>query len=253
MLLSGCATKDNFLFNSSNQDPKYIYAKGHESLQNEDYTQAIQTLKVLNSHYPFKKYTELGNLDLIYAYYQKNDLEMVLALANKFISHYPQSKQLAYIFYMKGVAKFNKPRAFLKSSWLHSKTQHNYQLYMQSVFHLQRSVHLNPNSHFAEDAIRRILYIRNIMSEHQYHIATFYFTHKAYIAAINRAKIIVEKYPQSTSIENALILMIRSYNNLRMFKLSEQSMAVLKANYPENHYLKSKNIKEKKAQLSYFN
>ena len=237
-LFSGCATNNKTL-PYQGQSPEYIYAKGHESVQNENYTQAIQTFKSLNSQYPFEEYTELGNLDLIYAYYQNNESAMALALANQFIRTYPNSTQLAYVFYMMGVVNFDNGRSFLQRHLPYNMSQHDPNSYIQAFYDLKRSVSLDPNSHFAKDAMRRMIYINNIIGEYNYRIAKFYFIHKAYVAAINRAKIIVEKYPQSTSVENALVLMIKSYDSLKIPELAEKSMTVLKANYPENDYLKS--------------
>ena len=98
---------------------------------------------------------------------------------------------------------------------------------------------LSPKASYAEDARRRMVHINNVVAEYEYNIANFYFEHEAYVAAINRAKIVVEKYPQSNSIENALVLLIRSYDILKMPELAEKSMEVLKVNYPNNTYLKS--------------
>lgn len=237
-LFSGCATQNKAL-PYQGQSAEYIYAKGHEDLQNENYTQAIQTFKSLNSQYPFEEYAELGNLDLLYAYYQNDESAMALALGNQFTRTYPNSKQLAYVYYMMGVINFDNGRSFLQRHLPYTMSQHDPHAYIQAFYDLRRAVSLDPKSAFSEDARRRMVYINNIIGEYQYHIATFYFNHKAYVAAINRAKIIVEKYPQSTSIENALVLMIKSYDGLKMPELAEKSMAVLKANYPDNGYLKS--------------
>jgi outer membrane protein assembly factor BamD len=140
---------------------------------------------------------------------------------------------------MMGVMNYDNGRGFLQRRLPYDMAQHDPGAYLQAFSDLKRAVSLDPKGTFVEDARRRMIHINNVVGEYECNIAQFYFDHEAYVAAINRAKIVVESYPQSTSIENALVIMIRSYDILKLPVLAEKSMEVLKTNYPNNVYLKS--------------
>jgi outer membrane protein assembly factor BamD len=239
LLFSGCSTTTNKPLPYQGESPEYIYAKGHEQVKNRDYYKAIDTFRSLNSQYPFQKYTEMGNLELIYTYYEDGQPEMALGLARQFLRAYPTSTHLGYVYYMMGVMNYDNGRGFLQRRLPYDMAQHDPAAYLQAFSDLKRAVSLDPKGTFVEDARRRMIHINNVVGEYECNIAQFYFDHEAYVAAINRAKIVVESYPQSTSIENALVIMIRSYDILKLPVLAEKSMEVLKTNYPNNVYLKS--------------
>ena len=56
----------------------------------------------------------------------------------------------------------------------------------------------------------------------------------AYIAALNRAKFVIETYPDSSFIEEALVIIISAYDHLGMNDLKEDSLRILKQNYPNS-------------------
>lgn len=237
-LLSGCSVKNRILLDK-NQSPECIHNTGHQNMYNGNYINAIKNFQSLNYQYPFDRHTESSNVDLIYTHYKNDEFSMALTLANQFISTYPNSHQLAYVFYMLGVIDFNNGRNFFQRYLPYKMSQHDFQSCIRAFYNLKHAFILNSKSHFAEDAMRRMVYINNIIGKYQYLIAEFYFIRKAYVASINRAKIAMENYPQSTSTENTLLLMIKSYNRLKMPELAKRLAMVLRANYPENDYLKS--------------
>lgn len=60
---------------------------------------------------------------------------------------------------------------------------------------------------------------------------------QAYLASVNRCKYVLENYPQSTSLEEALVIMVSAYDFLNMQDLKEDAMRVLKTNYPDSKML----------------
>jgi outer membrane protein assembly factor BamD len=56
----------------------------------------------------------------------------------------------------------------------------------------------------------------------------------AYVAAANRAEYVIENYERTTSVPDALIMMVRAYRELRMNSLADDALRVLRLNYPDN-------------------
>lgn len=215
----------------------FIYAKAHEQMQNEEYFDAIRSYKSLAAQYPFTKQAEQGMVDLVYVYYQNDEATMSLALAEQFIKMYPYSKNKGYIYYMIGVVGFENGRGLLQTYAPYDMTYHDVSGYADAYNNFEKALALDPNGSFVPDAKRRMIYINDAMAKYYMNIAHFYYKRGAFNAAINRSSEVIKKYPQSSSIQDALILTIKSYKKLGLQKQVDMNMEVLKANYPNSKYL----------------
>ena len=107
----------------------------------------------------------------------------------------------------------------------------------ESFSALKELVTRYPNSRYVKDATLRMTYLVNALAEHEMHVARYYMKRKAYVAAINRAKYVVEVYPDSTSVEEALVILISAYDLLGMDDLRDDTHRVLQTNYPNSRML----------------
>jgi outer membrane protein assembly factor BamD len=71
-------------------------------------------------------------------------------------------------------------------------------------------------------------------------VANFYYVRKAYIAAIQRAQVIVRDFQTSPVAEEALIVMARSYQALELPDLQADAERVLALNFPDSRYLRGR-------------
>lgn len=217
----------------------YIYAKAHQQMQNEKYFDAIRSYKSLVAQYPYTPLAEKGMVDLVFVYYMDDESTMSLALAQQFIKMYPYSKYKGYIYYMIGVVGFEDGRGLLQTFAPYDMNFHDPTGYRDAYTNFEKALQLDPNGSFAQDAKRRMVYINNIIAEYYDDIAHFYYKRGAYNAAINRASQVIRNYPQSTPVEDALVLTIRSYNKLGLTEQAKTNIRVLKKNYPKNKFLKN--------------
>jgi outer membrane protein assembly factor BamD len=88
-----------------------------------------------------------------------------------------------------------------------------------------------PESRYVADARQRMVFLRNMMAEHEITIGEYYFRRGAYIAAINRARFIIESYPGAPANVNALDLMARSYARLELPELADDTRTILDYNF----------------------
>ena len=78
----------------------------------------------------------------------------------------------------------------------------------------------------------RMVYLRNLLAEYEMHVAKYYLRRKAYVAAVNRARNVVENYGKTPSVPEALVVLARSYRIMGMNDLSDDAIRVLELNYP---------------------
>ena len=65
----------------------------------------------------------------------------------------------------------------------------------------------------------------------------FYLERYAYVAAVNRATRVLERYESSPFTEEALAVLVYAYTKLSLHDLAEDNRLVLEHNYPNSVYL----------------
>jgi outer membrane protein assembly factor BamD len=88
-------------------------------------------------------------------------------------------------------------------------------------------------------------YIVNSLAQYEVHVARFYYSRGAYVAAINRSQAALADYRDVPALEEALFILVRSYDALGMAQLRDDTRRVLEKNYPASEYL-SKGFKGSK-------
>ncbi|MEO8460575.1 MAG: outer membrane protein assembly factor BamD [Dokdonella sp.] len=233
--LAGCS-----LFGKKKADPVEtlpvgdLYQKGVDQLDNGSYTNAGKTFQRLIGRFPFGPYTEQSQLNLAYAQYKDNKPDDAYSTVNRFIKTYPTHKHVDYAYYLRGLINFDREVDFLSRFVGLDPTKRDQAFARQSFDDFSDLVKRYPQSRFVPDARQRLIYLRDGMSQADLAIAIFYLRQGAYVAASNRAKDILQTYPQSPQVGDALAVMVESYRKLGQDKLADDTERVLKLNYP-NH------------------
>ena len=90
-----------------------------------------------------------------------------------------------------------------------------------------------PDSQYAADARKRMIYLRNLLARYEVHVASYYFKRKAYLAAANRGAFVVENFQRTPAVPDALATMVQAYRLLGLEDLASDAEEVLRANYPD--------------------
>ena len=83
-----------------------LYHTAQRYLRNGNYELAVQSLQLLESRFPFGRYAEQAQLELIYAHYNNYEHEAAIEAADRFIRLHPQHPNVDYAFYMKGLHQY---------------------------------------------------------------------------------------------------------------------------------------------------
>src|SRR5690606_7776816 len=89
-----------------------------------------------------------------------------------------------------------------------------------------------PSSTYAVDAAQRMQFIGQELAEHEMNAARFNIKRKAYLAAVERGLWVIEHYPQTPQIPEALATVAYGYDQLGDKATSQQYADVVKLNYP---------------------
>jgi len=205
---------------------------------NKDWPRAISIYEKAEKRFPNSKLAPQIKLNLAYAYKQYYREEEAILMLDKFIRSYPNHPSLDYAYYLKGVVLF-RDRDIIKELTMQDISDRDISQLEKSFQALKVMINLFPKSQYYEDAINRMTYLMNKIAERELYVARFYMRKKAYLAAINRAKYVIENYSQSIHQEEALIIMISGYRSLGITDLANDTKKVLDLNYPDSQLLKN--------------
>lgn len=227
-------------------DADHFYAQAKGALESGDYGEAVDLYQKLETRYPFGVHAQQALLDLAYAYYKNEEPEASIAACDRFIKLYPQNRHVDYAYYLKGLANFNKGKGFTQRYLPTDESQRDPGAAQNAFESFADLVKRYPDSEYVPDAEQRMRYLRNILAKNEVHVANYYMRRGAFVAAVNRARFVVENYPRTPSVPDALIVLTKVYRVLEMNDLSDDALRVLELNYP-NHpgIYDAKNVKVK--------
>ncbi|NND59615.1 MAG: outer membrane protein assembly factor BamD [Gammaproteobacteria bacterium] len=207
-----------------------LYEDASRQLGIGGYQQAIAYLERLELFYPFSEYTRRGQLDLIYAYYRNGETESAIDAANEFIRENPTHPDVDYAYYLRGLIYFDRDRNPLEKAFRADLTERPPADAERSLSYFAELVRRYPDSDYADDARQRIVYLRERIARYHLHVADYYMTRNAWLAAVNRARTVVETFADTAEVANALQIMARAYRELGMDDLAADAERVLDAN-----------------------
>ena len=211
-----------------------FYEKIQSSLNAKNWSTAISNLQLLESQFPFGKYAEQGQLELMYAQFKSAAYEDAISSADRFIRLHPQHPNVDYAFYVKGLSEISQTSGFFDNFLPTDTSKRDIGTARDSFATFTELLSRFPKSPYAADARKRLINLRNQLARAEIHAANYYFSRGAYVAAANRGRYVVENFQQSPAVPDGLAVMAQAYYMLEMQELSDNAVAVMAANYPEH-------------------
>ena len=223
--ITGCATTGKG--DRQSLSVEKMYQNARQAMDKGDFQVAIDQYEELEVQYPFGPYTQQAQLDIAYAYYRFNEIDSAIAAAERFIKLNPRHPQVDYAYYLRGLANFDRTRSSFDSLTKSDAARRDPHSARESYEHFAELVNRFPDSKYRADALQRMIYLRNYLARHELYVARYYLKRGAYIAAADRARYIIENYPRTPSIDEALPLMAQAYQRLGLEDLYQDTLQVI--------------------------
>ncbi|MDR2852062.1 MAG: outer membrane protein assembly factor BamD [Burkholderiaceae bacterium] len=231
-LLAGCAGDKTDP--TVNWTPEQIYSEARDAAGSGAYDKAVPLYEKLQNRAAGTPMAQQAELEMAYAQYKDEDKIKAIATLNRFLKYHPASPAADYALYLKGIVNFNGDLGAF--SWLTRQdiSERDQDAAKLSFDTFKELVTRFPNSRYAPDARARMNYIVNALSQYEVHVARYYYSRGAYLAAANRAQQSVANYPNTPAQEDALHIMVSSYDRLGLSQLRDDTQRVLSSNYPNS-------------------
>ena len=211
--------------------PKVLYELAEKKVDAGSIDQAIDQYKTILESYPGSKYAIQARLDIAYNLYKRKKYDRAILELDKFIDKYPGLPSTPYAYYLKGVIAEDKSSSVL-DMFVTDSAQRDVQSVRDAYGFYVQLITTFPDSKYSEDAEKKLTKLKNILARHEFYVALYYTEIGSHIAAINRSKFIIENFPNSALIPDALDLMAYNYDQINATKLASDIRIILSSNYP---------------------
>ena len=243
-LMTGCSLLPDVIDDTKNWSASKLYYTAKESLNEGDYEKAVQMYEKLEARYPYGAFAQQAQLEVAYAYYRDNEPLSAVAATERFIKLHPQHPNVDYAYYLRGLANFVEDQSFLAKFSDQDMSERDPKAAREAFDSFKELVERFPESKYAADGAARMKYLVNALAAHEVHVGRYYYKRGAYVAAANRGKYVLQHYQQSPALEEALVIMARSYGKLDLMDLQADVVRVINKNFPDSPYLSGKDLKK---------
>jgi outer membrane protein assembly factor BamD len=142
------------------------------------------------------------------------------------------------MYYLRGLVDSNRDTVFLQRVWSLDSSRRDLATPMQAYNDFKTVAERYPNSRYAADARQRMAALRNIFAQHELDTALYYLRRGAWVGAIDRAKYLLETYPQTSSQDDAVAVLAEAYTRMGNQALAADARRVLQQNDPSHPWLR---------------
>ena len=234
LALAGCgsAPQDE----SVSWSPEKLYAEAKDEMASGAYDKAAKLLERLEGRAAGTPLAQQAQIERAYVLWRSGEKAQALTVLERFHILNPSSPGVDYALYLQGVVNFNDNLGILGNLAAQDLSERDQQASRDSYQSFKQLVDQYPRSIYAEDAQIRMNYIVNSLAAYEVHVARYYFRRGAYIAAANRAQQTVQEFQFSPSAEEALVIMVQSYDRLGLNDLRDDAQRVLAKNFPNSRF-----------------
>ena len=232
VLTAGCSSTPED--KTAGWTPERIYSEAREELSGGSYDKAVPLLEKLEGRAAGTPLAQQAQLDKAYAQYKSGDKAQAISTLDRFMKLHPASPAFDYALYLKGLVNFNDDLGLF--SWMSNQDlSERDQKAAKDSFESFRELSTRfPDSRYANVARQRMTYIVNSLAQYEVHVARYYYQRGAYVAAISRAQAALSDYQNVPAQEEALRILVKSYDALGMTQLRDDTQRIMDASYPKD-------------------
>ena len=223
LLLAACANKEEKYVE---RPVDQLYNTAMATLKAGEYEKAAKQFDEVERQHPYSTWASKSELMAAFAHYEANKYDEAILAAERYKQLHPGNKDAAYAYYLIAICYYEQI----------ADVGRDQKITQEALHALEEVVRRFPNSEYARDAKLKIDLARDHLAGKEMAIGRYYEDRGDYLAAINRFKVVVEKYQTTTHVAEALERLTECYLALGVTDEARTAAAVLGANYPASDW-----------------
>jgi outer membrane protein assembly factor BamD len=209
-----------------------LYQEARTEISAGNWKDARSRLEALEARYPFGNYAQQALIDQAYVNWKDEEPEQALAAIDRFQQQYPNHAGTDYMLYLKGLITFTPQSAAFTKITRQDPSERDPKGLRESYTAFNELIKRYPDSRYTADAKKRATWLVDTIARNEVHVAEYYYTRGAYVAAVNRAQTVITDFQGVPVAERALYISYLSYDKLGMTELRDDVKRVLDQNFP---------------------
>ena len=237
LFLTGCGLLPEVQDQTAGYTADQLYNIAHGALAEGNYTRAVKMFEALESRFPYGRYAQQAILESAYANYRAGETAAAISAADRFIRTFPNHPNVDYAYYLKGLVYFREDQGLIGYVYELDLSEREPKSMRESYAAFRELITKFPDSRYAPDSADRMRYLTNSLALYEVKVARYYFNRGAYVAAVNRAQVAITTYPRTPANEEALDLLVQSYDKLELPLLRDDAQRILKQTFPQSRFV----------------
>ncbi len=218
---------------SDDEDKDYVegsvdtlYNSAMDLMLSERYEQAAKLFDEVDRQHPYSVWATKAQLMGGYAYFKNQQFDEAVIGLDRFIQLHPSSRDIAYAYFLKGLSFYEQINDIKRDQAAAREAGRTFR-------ELARRF---PNSRYARDARRRIDLVHDHLAGKEMEVGRFYQSRGQHLAALNRFRLVIDKFQTTSHVPEALLRLAESYTALGLPEEAQKVAAILGYNYPASEW-----------------
>ena len=244
ILLSNCSENQVGIDNSPSEDKaaEEIFNSGEKEILRKRYGDAAEKFTEVERLYPYSDWAKRALIMQVYSFHKDQSYENVVSAANRFIEFHPNDKDVPYAYYLIGLSYYDQVLAIGRDQELAKEALRVFSLITKEY----------PESKYASSSQIRFNFLRDHLASKEMEVGRYYLKRSHYAPAINRFRGVIEEFPTTSQVPEALNRLVEAYLSLGLVNEAQTAGAILGYNYRSTEWynrtfalLSSKGLKPK--------
>lgn len=205
-----------------------LYNKGLDALKKNNYSTAVKSFAEVERQHPYSTWATRAILMQAYVQYMRNSYADAIPAAQRFLTLHPGHKDAAYAYYLIALCHYEQIIDVKRDQSATAKA-------LEALDEVSRRY---PDTSYGRDAAAKAVLARDHLAGKEMEIGRWYLNKRAYLAAINRFKVVVTTYQTTSHTPEALYRLTETYLALGVRSEAQTAAAVLGHNFPNSDWYK---------------
>ncbi|MDR1983115.1 MAG: outer membrane protein assembly factor BamD [Holosporaceae bacterium] len=232
LVISCTSQKEDF----KNRTVESIYKKANSLLKTGEYTEAASEFKDIETLFPYSSRASEGQILAAYCYFCASNYLDATREIEVFLRYHPSHELVPYAMYLRAMCIYVQVASVGRDSKVAIDAKHAF-IELANKF---------PNSKYAQDSLKRVVILDDIIAAHEVMIGRYYQKNKSFLSAISRYIFVISQLPHTNYAKEALYRIVECCNSLGLYEDAKNINKILETEHANSSWTKKAKLLMKK-------